>query len=62
MGRQRISQTALAELLGRSQTYVWRRLVGQVPFDLAELEAIAEHLRVPAAQFLSSARSQVNAA
>lgn len=52
MGRQRMSQAALAELLGRSQTYVWRRLIGEVPFDLAELELIANKLGVPASQFL----------
>lgn len=52
MGRQRMSQATLAELLGRSQTYVWRRLVGEVPFDLAELEMIANKLAVPVARFL----------
>jgi transcriptional regulator with XRE-family HTH domain len=52
MGRQRMSQAALGELLGRSQPYVWRRLVGEVPFDLAELELIATKLGVPVGRFL----------
>lgn len=52
MGRQRISQTHLAKKLGRSQTYVWRRLVGEVPFDLHELETVAEVLGVPVTRFV----------
>lgn len=54
MGRQRMTQAALGELLGRSQPYVWRRLAGEVPFDLAELELIATKLGVPVGRFLRS--------
>lgn len=53
MARQRRSQVAVAAALGVSQTYVWRRLTGEVAFDVAELAAIAEFLGVPVQQFLT---------
>jgi transcriptional regulator with XRE-family HTH domain len=52
MARQRITQMALAARLGRSQPYVCRRLTGEVAFDLAELELVAEALGVPLSQFM----------
>jgi transcriptional regulator with XRE-family HTH domain len=52
MAQRGVSQDALAEKLGRSQTYVWRRLTGEVNFDLAEVEQIAGLLDVPVAQFV----------
>jgi hypothetical protein len=54
MARQGVSQTKLSEVLGRSQAYVSRRLVEapEVPFHLADLECIAQHLGVPMAHFL----------
>ncbi len=55
MARQRITGTQLAERLGRSQPYVSRRLVGEVPFDLGDLEAIAAELGVPLTKFLAQA-------
>jgi transcriptional regulator with XRE-family HTH domain len=47
MARQRVSQTALAETLGRNQTYVSYRLTGKKSLTLNEVEEIAEILRVP---------------
>jgi transcriptional regulator with XRE-family HTH domain len=46
MARQRISQTALAEYLGRNQTYVSYRLTGKTPLTLTEVEEFADALRV----------------
>lgn len=52
MARQRISQSALAEQLGRTQQYVSRRIVGEVPFDVADLEKIAEFFGVPVSRLV----------
>lgn len=52
MARQRVSQAALAEHLGRTQQYVSRRIVGEIPFDVADLEKIAQYLRVPISRFV----------
>lgn len=41
MARRQINQTDLAARLGRSQAWISRRLVGAVPFDVAELDSIA---------------------
>ena len=53
MGRAQVTQTKLAQELGRSDMYVSRRLTGQVAFDMAELERIAEVLQVPVNRLLS---------
>lgn len=53
MARQRIGQVALADKLGWSQPMLSRRLVGAVAFATDELEALAEALGVPLAQFVS---------
>jgi transcriptional regulator with XRE-family HTH domain len=52
MARQRMSQAGLAKLLGVAQQTVSRRLVGEVPFDVAELARIADLLGVPMTQFV----------
>jgi len=52
MGRQRRSANALAIALSVSDMYLSRRLNGQVPFDLADLERVAAELGVPVTQFL----------
>lgn len=46
MARQGISQVALAEALGRNQTYVSYRLTCKKPLSLDEVEVIADILRV----------------
>ena len=52
LGRQRISQRQVGDAIGMSQAAAWRRLRGDVPFDIAELSAVAEFLGVPVTQFL----------
>lgn len=52
MARARISGVALAGHLGKSHAYVSRRLTGVVPFNVAELQKIAEILGVPVEQLL----------
>lgn len=52
LGRQRMTQGALAAALGRSEAYTTRRLSGEVAFKLDELEHVAEILRVPVTDFI----------
>ena len=56
MGRSRVSASELARRLGRSHSYVWRRITGDVPFDIAELSAIAEALGVPVSRLMPAER------
>ena len=56
MERQSIRQSAVAKRLGMSQGAVSRRIVGVVPFDVAELEKLARLLDVPVTYFLSAER------
>lgn len=55
MGRARVNGSQLARKLNRSHTYVWRRLSGEVAFDVAELEDVAGALGVPVSKFLEPA-------
>jgi transcriptional regulator with XRE-family HTH domain len=59
MGRARINGSQLARLLKRSHTYVWRRLSGEVAFDVAELEEVAVALGIPVEQLLSAKTERV---
>ena len=52
LGRQRMTQGALAAALGRSEAYTTRRLSGEVAFKLDELEHVADILRVPVTGFI----------
>jgi len=52
MARNRVSQEAVARALGVSQTAVSRRLSGVVPFDINELECVAQFLGVPIQQLV----------
>lgn len=47
MARRQVKPGAIAELLGCSRQTLWRRLNGFVPFDVAQLEVIANRLDVP---------------
>lgn len=60
LGRQRMTQGALAAALGRSEAYTTRRLSGEVAFKLDELERIAEILRVPVTGFILAERGPTN--
>ena len=46
MARRRLNQTELATAIGRSQSYVSRRVTGEFAFDLDDLERIAAALGV----------------
>lgn len=52
LARRRMSASALARKLGKSQTYVWRRLSGETAFDTDDLEAIAAALSVTVVDLL----------
>jgi len=51
VARARAKTTDLARVLGLSRTTVWRRLTGEYPFNVAELDALASHLGVPVSTF-----------
>lgn len=51
MARQRLSGVRAAKALGWTQNYIQRRLSGTVPFDVADLQAIADLLEVPVSKF-----------
>lgn len=53
MARQQISQTAVADRLGLSQTAVSRRLRGEVEFSVTELHAVADVLGLPVERLLA---------
>jgi transcriptional regulator with XRE-family HTH domain len=57
MGRQRMSQEALAARIGISQQSLSRRLLGTYPFNTIELAKAAEALNVPVGRLLSRAVS-----
>lgn len=46
LARRRMSGVQLAKHIGKSHTYVWRRLNGETAFDLDDLERIGEALGV----------------
>jgi transcriptional regulator with XRE-family HTH domain len=52
---QHVSGSELARRMDVSQAYVSRRLRAEVPFNLAELDLVAEVLAVPVSQFLRGA-------
>lgn len=62
LARRRMSAAALGRQLGVSQTYVWRRLEGQTPFDLNDLEQVARILEVDVTDLLPSAVARGEAA
>lgn len=54
MGRNRVSQKRLAAELGISQQSLSRRITGEVPFDVDDLEIIARFFARPVAELLST--------
>lgn len=46
LGRARMSQSVLAERLGVSHSWVYRRLIGEAPLTVADVQAIANALGV----------------
>ena len=56
LARQRLSGRQAAIRLGWTQPYMSRRLTGEIPFDVADLEAIADLLGIPATAFFQRPR------
>jgi transcriptional regulator with XRE-family HTH domain len=59
MARKHVSRARLATAMGVSLSAVSRRLSGTIPFDIAELAAVAEFLGVPMSSLMPNG---VNAA
>ena len=55
LARKKITQTALAEATGRSQTYWQRRLSGERPMDVQDLGVIAQLTGVPVSALVAGA-------
>jgi len=55
LARQQMSQRALARKMRRSDVYVSRRLRGEVPFSITDLDQVAAVLEVPVTKFLAGA-------
>lgn len=53
MARRRLSGVKLAKAMGKSQAYVWRRLSGETPFDVDDLETVARIFDVPVMTFFT---------
>lgn len=60
MARRRISGVKLAEKLGRSQPYIWRRLNGETAFDVDDLQALAGILNVGVLELFGASASPSN--
>ena len=54
LARRRLSARAAAARLGWTQAYLSRRLNGDVPFDVEDIEALADLLGVPPQRFFRS--------
>lgn len=52
MARQQVSQQHIADALGVSRQAVSRRVTGEVPWDVAELEKVAAFLGVSVHSFM----------
>lgn len=53
LARARLSQQQLATIIGKEQTYVSRRLKGEVPFTVDEVVIIAGYLGIAPRQLLA---------
>lgn len=54
MARHRVSAVKLGLAIGRSQSYMSRRLTGEVPFDVDDLDGICAALDVPLSVLLGT--------
>lgn len=52
LARRKLTASALADAIGRSEMYVSRRISGNVAFDLADIEQVARFLGVAVADLL----------
>jgi predicted XRE-type DNA-binding protein len=55
MWRQKITQTALAQVLGVSQPAIAKKVRGERPFSIDELLTVAAHLNLPITDLLPNA-------
>ena len=55
MARRRVSQDQVAEVLGISQPQVSKRILGEIAFDVVELEKVGLLLGVKATSLLRAA-------
>jgi hypothetical protein len=53
LARRRISGRQVSAMLGWTPAYVSRRLTGQIPFSLSDLEALAMALDMPISGFIT---------
>jgi BetR domain len=61
LARKRMSVREAARRLGLGQTAMHRRVVGEIPFDVGEIVAIAELLDVPVERFFATASEGASA-
>lgn len=59
LARQRKATLDLVPVLGLNRNAVYRRVRGETPFDLAEIQAVADHLGVTVASFTEQAPREV---
>lgn len=53
LARRRISGRQVGAMLGWTPAYVSRRLTGQIPFSLSDLEALAMALDIPISELIT---------
>lgn len=53
LGRRNLAKTTLVPVLGVSYTAVQRRLTGELPMDIVELDALAAFFSVPLTTLLA---------
>ena len=61
MARRRMTQRSLAAATGMSQSYIGRRMTGEMPFTTDDLALIATALGVPVTALLVAADSSAAA-
>jgi transcriptional regulator with XRE-family HTH domain len=61
MARRQVTAVELADRIGRSRTYVGRRLHGETAFDVDDLENIARVLAVEVADLMPPVKAATNA-
>ncbi|WP_431800382.1 helix-turn-helix domain-containing protein [Microbacterium kunmingense] len=54
LARQRKPTLDLVPLLGLNRNAVYRRVRGEIPFDLAQIQTVADYLGVTVASFTES--------
>jgi hypothetical protein len=53
LARKRISVSEAARRLGVGQSWLHRRVVGEIPFDVGEISAVADLLETPVETFFA---------